>query len=415
MEETPKKRKLSDITKILIAMVAGSLVGIVVGKPAGYIGFVGDIWLTLMKMFLVPLVVCMLVKGITSMDSPETLGRIGLKIMAFYVFTTIVAGTLGVGLTTILNPGKGFTYEAASAKDVVVNEMPSIAEFFTNMFSSNIFESFSSADMMQVLIIAVIIGVAIVLLPEGKREPVRDWFWSMSDLVMSVVGIALKLAPIGVFCLMASSLGEHGIGILVSIGKILGVFYLCCALHLIVIYCVLCWIFTGINPVTFLKKAFPTFATAFSSCSSGATIPVSMDVATKNFECDETVASLGIPLGATVNKDGVAILCGVVLLFSAQAMGIPMTAAQVMNLLFVTVLVTSAGSGVPGGGLMNLMIVGTAIGMPLDIVIMVGGFYRFFDMGTTPMNCLGDMSATVIIDRLEKKRTEKFAKKQSVQ
>ena len=415
MEETPKKRKLSDITKILIAMVAGSLVGIVVGKPAGYIGFVGDIWLNLMKMFLVPLVVCMLVKGITSMDSPETLGRIGLKIMAFYVFTTIVAGTLGVGLTTILNPGKGFTYEAASAKDVVVNEMPSIAEFFTNMFSSNIFESFSSADMMQVLIIAVIIGVAIVLLPEGKREPVRDWFWSMSDLVMSVVGIALKLAPIGVFCLMASSLGEHGIGILVSIGKILGVFYLCCALHLIVIYCVLCWIFTGINPVTFLKKAFPTFATAFSSCSSGATIPVSMDVATKNFECDETVASHGIPLGATVNKDGVAILCGVVLLFSAQAMGIPMTAAQVMNLLFVTVLVTSAGSGVPGGGLMNLMIVGTAIGMPLDIVIMVGGFYRFFDMGTTPMNCLGDMSATVIIDRLEKKRTEKFAKKQSVQ
>lgn len=396
-------------------MVAGSLVGIVVGKPAGYIGFVGDIWLNLMKMFLVPLVVCMLVKGITSMDSPETLGRIGLKIMAFYVFTTIVAGTLGVGLTTILNPGKGFTYEAASAKDVVVNEMPSIAEFFTNMFSSNIFESFSSADMMQVLIIAVIIGVAIVLLPEGKREPVRDWFWSMSDLVMSVVGIALKLAPIGVFCLMASSLGEHGIGILVSIGKILGVFYLCCALHLIVIYCVLCWIFTGINPVTFLKKAFPTFATAFSSCSSGATIPVSMDVATKNFECDETVASLGIPLGATVNKDGVAILCGVVLLFSAQAMGIPMTAAQVMNLLFVTVVVTSAGSGVPGGGLMNLMIVGTAIGMPLDIVIMVGGFYRFFDMGTTPMNCLGDMSATVIIDRLEKKRTEKFAKKQSVQ
>ena len=306
MEETPKKRKLSDITKILIAMVAGSLVGIVVGKPAGYIGFVGDIWLNLMKMFLVPLVVCMLVKGITSMDSPETLGRIGLKIMAFYVFTTIVAGTLGVGLTTILNPGKGFTYEAASAKDVVVNEMPSIAEFFTNMFSSNIFESFSSADMMQVLIIAVIIGVAIVLLPEGKREPVRDWFWSMSDLVMSVVGIALKLAPIGVFCLMASSLGEHGIGILVSIGKILGVFYLCCALHLIVIYCVLCWIFTGINPVTFLKKAFPTFATAFSSCSSGATIPVSMDVATKNFECDETVASHGIPLGATVNKDGVA-------------------------------------------------------------------------------------------------------------
>ena len=123
------------------------------------------------------------------------------------------------------------------------------------------------------------------------------------------------------------------------------------------------------------------------------------------------MASLGIPLGATVNKDGVAILCGVVLIFSGQAMGIPLTITQIINILFVTTLVTSAGSGVPGGGLMNLMIVGTAVGMPLDIVLMVGGFYRFFDMGTTSMNCLGDMSATVIVDRLEKRRAAKLEKK----
>lgn len=409
-----KRKKISDITLILIAMLLGSFAGIIVGEPASHIGFIGDIWLNLMKMFLVPIVVCMLVKGISSMDSPEALGRIGIKIMAFYIVTTICAGVLGIGVTSLLNPGSGFHYEAAT-EEIVVNDMPTVANFFKSMFSSNIFATFSAGDMMQVVIISCIIGVAIVLLPEEKREPVRNWFVAMSDLVMSIINIALKLAPIGVFCLMASSLGKYGIGLLVTIGKILGTFYLCCAMHLIVVYCLLLWLLTGINPVSFLKKAFGTFATAASTCSSNAVIPVSMEVATKNFGCNESVAGLGIPLGATVNKDGVAILCGVVLIFSGQAMGIPLSVPQILNILFVTTLVTSAGSGVPGGGLMNLMIVGTAIGMPLDIVLMVGGFYRFFDMGTTSMNCLGDMSATVIVDRLEKRRAAKMERKETMQ
>lgn len=396
-------KKLSDVTLMVIAMLLGSAVGLFVGKPAAVLGFIGDIWLNMMKMFLVPIVVCMLVKGISSMDSPEELGRIGIKIVLFYVFTTVVAGAVGIGITSIIKPGSGFAYETA-AEAVEISGMPSVAGFFTSMFSKNIFASFSNADMMQVVIIACIIGVAIVMLPEGKREPVRDWFIAMSDLVMSIIKICLKVAPIGVFCLMASSLGSYGIGLLVTIAKILGVFYLCCALHLIIVYCMLLWGFTGINPVEFLKTAFPTLATAASTCSSNAVIPVSMDVTTKGFGCDDSVAGLGIPLGATINKDGVAILCGVVLIFSGQAMGIPLTISMILNILFVTTLVTSAGSGVPGGGLMNLMIVGAAIGMPLDIVIMVGGFYRFFDMGTTSMNCLGDVSATVIIDRLEKRR-----------
>ncbi|MCD8122896.1 MAG: dicarboxylate/amino acid:cation symporter [Clostridiales bacterium] len=406
-----KKKKMSDVTKILIAMVAGSAVGLIVGEPASAIGFIGDIWLNIMKMFLVCIVVCMLVKGISSMDSPEALGRIGVKFILFYVFTTLCASAIGVGMTLLLKPGVGFTYEAADVSNVTINEMPSIAQFFKSMFSTNIWKTFADADMMQVVILSCFIGVAIVLLPPEKREPVRNWFWSMTDLITSLISIALKLAPIGVFCLMASSLGQYGVGLLVTIAKILGVFYLCCILHLVVIYCMLLWGFTGINPAAFLKKAFPTFATAVSTCSSGAVIPVSMDVTTKNFECDDAVAGLGIPLGGTINKDGVAILCGVVLLFSGQAMGIPLGPQQIINLLFVTIMVTSAGSGVPGGGLMNLMIVATAIGMPLDIIMMVGGFYRLFDMGTTSMNCLGDVSATIIIDRLEKRRAAKLEKK----
>lgn len=405
-----KKKKMNDITKIVIAMLLDSVVGIIVGKPAAAIGFVGDIWLNLMKMFLVPIVVCMLVKGISSMDSPEMLGRLGLRFLVFYLFTTVCASVIGIGVTKFLNLGNGVHYEAMAAS-VKINELPGLDKFFTDMFSTNIFKSFTSGDMMQVLIISCFIGVAIVLLPPEKRDPIRSWFCSMADLMTSLITIALKLAPIGVFCLMAAALGKYGSGLLVTISQILGAFYAACFIHLILIYCLLLFAFTGISPITFLRKAFPTFATAASTCSSNAVIPVSLDVCTKNFNVAEPVASLGIPLGATVNKDGVGILCGVVLLFSANAMGIPLSTSQIVNLVFVTALVTSAGSGVPGGGLMNLMIVATAIGMPLDLVVMVGGFYRFFDMGTTSMNCLGDVSATVLIDRVEKRHEKAMAAK----
>lgn len=404
-----KLNKMSDVTKILLAMVLGAVAGIIIGEPASAIGFIGDIWLNLMKMFLVPIVICMLVKGIASMDSPADLGRIGLKIVAFYMVTTVVAALLGVGVTSVLNLGAGFHYEVAT-EEVTINSMPSIGEFFTSMFSKNIFDTFAKGDMMQVVIIAAIIGIAIVMLPENKRKPVRDWFIAMADLMISIIHIALKLAPVGVFCLMAAAMGKYGLGLLVTIAKIIAVFYACCLLHLLVVYCGILFGCAKIGPFTFIKKAFPTMATAASTCSSGAVIPVSMEVATDNFGVDNSVAGLGIPLGGTINKDGVAILCGVVLIFSAQAFGLPLTSQQIINILFVTTMVTCAGSGVPGGGLMNLMIVGTAVGIPLDIIVMVGGFYRFFDMGTTTLNCMGDVACTVAVDRLEKRRKARLEK-----
>ncbi len=403
-----KIAQLSDISKILVAMLLGSLVGIFVGEPATRIGFVGTIWINMMRMFLVPIVLCMLIKGITSMDSPKTLGRVGTRFIAFYLTTTIFASVVGLAFTYLFSPGTGFRYTATDTAGVKVAALPGVGEFFTSMFSSNIFSSFTKADMMQVLIISVIMGVAIVLLPEDKRKPVRDWFVCMADLVMSIINIALKLAPIGVFCLMASALGKYGIVLLISMGKLIGTFYIGCAIHLILVYCIILWMFTGMTPLYFLKRSMQTTVACISTCSSNAVIPVNLNVAKEQFGVDDSVAGLGISLGATINKDGVAILCGVVLLFSAQAMGITLSLDQLLNIIFVTALVTSAGSGVPGGGLMNLMIVAAAVGIPLEIVIMVGGFYRFFDMGTTTMNCLGDMSATIIIDRLEKKRAKKI-------
>ena len=247
-----KKKKMNDITKIVIAMLLGSVVGIIVGKPAAAIGFVGDIWLNLMKMFLVPIVVCMLVKGISSMDSPEMLGRLGLRFLVFYLFTTVCASVIGIGVTKFLNLGNGVHYEAMAAS-VKINELPGLDKFFTDMFSTNIFKSFTSGDMMQVLIISCFIGVAIVLLPPEKRDPIRSWFCSMADLMTSLITIALKLAPIGVFCLMAAAWAN-----------MVPVFWspfprfwepsMACFIHLILIYCLLLFAFTGISPITFAQS-----------------------------------------------------------------------------------------------------------------------------------------------------------------
>ena len=183
-----KYNKMNDITKILIAMLLGSLLGILLGEKATCIGFIGTIWLNLMKMFLVPIVICMMVKGITSMDNPKTLGRIGIRIVVFYMFTTVAASVLGLVITGVFHPGVGFQFTEGSAEAVEIAELPTVGKFFTDMFSSNIFATFNNANMMQVLIIAVIMGVAIVMLPEEKRTPVRNWFVSMAGLGMSILG-----------------------------------------------------------------------------------------------------------------------------------------------------------------------------------------------------------------------------------
>ena len=315
-----------------------------------------------MKMFLVPIVICMMVKGITSMDNPKTLGRIGIRIVVFYMFTTVAASVLGLVITGLFHPGVGFQFTEGSAEAVEIAELPTVGKFFTDMFSSNIFATFNNANMMQVLIIAVIMGVAIVMLPEEKRTPVRNWFVSMADLVMSIISIALKLAPIGVFCLMANALGKYGINLLLTMSKLLGTFYLCCILHLIVVYCLILWLFTGITPLNFLKRSFPTIAAAASTCSSAAVIPVSMNVAKEILKWKTRLQDWASRWAELLTR--MAWQCSAVLSFCSahRPWELPSRQDRVFNTIFVTALVTSTGSGVPGGGLMNLMIVASGSG-----------------------------------------------------
>ena len=394
--------------QILIAMVLGVIVGVIWGKGASCIQFIGTVWLNIIKMFIVPVVICMVVRGVSSLDSPKDLGRIGLRVIAFYVITNVFALGIGILTTVVLKPGIGFVFEAMTT-ETVDTTLPTVSSFVTGLFSTNIFATFSSGDMLQCLVIALLIGVAIVFMGE-KGKPVAAWFSNMADLCMALMDLAMRIAPVGVFCLMASAMGTYGSAFLGSMAKLIGTFYLGCLLHWLLVYALFLWINTGINPITFVEKAFATIATAVSTCSSAATVPTNLKVAKENFNVSESVANFAIPLGANMNQDGMAILIAAVMLFCAQSVGMTLTLSQIINMVVVATIVTSGSPGVPGGGISRLMIVAATMGLPLEIIAMISAFYRCFDMGTTTMSVMGDLSASIVIDRWEKKAAQKAVK-----
>lgn len=401
-------KKVSLIMQILIAMVLGVIVGVIWGKGASCIQFIGTVWLNIIKMFIVPVVICMVVRGVSSLDSPKALGRIGLRVVAFYVITNVFALGIGILTTFVLKPGIGFVFEAMTT-ETVDTTLPTVSSFVTGLFSTNIFATFSSGDMLQCLVIALLIGVAIVFMGE-KGKPVAAWFSNMADLCMALMDLAMRIAPVGVFCLMVSAMGTYGSAFLGSMAKLIGTFYLGCLLHWLLVYALFLWINTGINPITFVEKAFATIATAVSTCSSAATVPTNLKVAKENFNVSESVANFAIPLGANMNQDGMAILIAAVMLFCAQSVGMTLTLSQIINMVVVATIVTSGSPGVPGGSISRLMIVAATMGLPLEIIAMISAFYRCFDMGTTTMSVMGDLSASIVIDRWEKKAAQKAVK-----
>jgi Na+/H+-dicarboxylate symporter len=330
-------KKLQLSTQMAIAMIAGSILGIIVGPPIQHIQFIGDIWLNLLKMVIVPMVIFVVVKGISTMDSPKTLGRVGLRTFSFYTCLVLLATTVGVIVTSVLKPGIGFHFDKATkAFDVV--KVSSFREYMVSLFSPNMFSSFASGNMMQVLVISILLGIAVVYLKDQHRAAVKAWFDNMADLFMSVVVLIMKLSPIGVFCIMASALGQKGLGTFISMGKLLGVFYLSCLIQVLFICLGLLWTVTTISPFEFMKKSSSTWVAAISTCSSAAVIPVNLSVCDNEFHVSTKVSSFTIPFGVQFNQEGGSILSAAVILFSAQAIGVQFGILELIRVVLVCTL-----------------------------------------------------------------------------
>lgn len=387
--------------KIFLAMVLGSVVGLAVGPVAVHLKWIGDIWLNMLKMIIVPIVIFTVVQGITSMESPKALGRMAFRVTSYYMITTVFAVLIGVGVAEFLQPGFGFVFEKGG-KMAEVAKLTDFKTFFLAMFSDNMFASFTKGDILQILVIAILIGIAIVFMPKEKGQPIRTWFNSMSQLFMAVVGVIMDISPIGIFCLMASALGTYGFGFMGTMSKLIGAFYVACVIQAFAVYVPTVWLFAKWSPIEFLKRMNESLVFAISTCSSAAAIPINLRIAKEKFKVKDVCADFMIPFGTQINHDGSAIMLAVVMAFCMQAIGMDFTAGHLIQMVLLGVVVSMGGGGIPAAGVVKLMIVAQAFNVPLEIVAIVGSLYRLFDMGTSALNVLGDVGGVIVVDKFEK-------------
>ncbi len=401
-------KKVGLTTQVFIAMVLGSIFGLLIGEPMTKVGFIGDIWLNMIKMIVVPMVLVTIITGITSQKDTRSLGRISVRIMSYYIVSTLIATAIGITVAFIIKPGTIANFTGLASKEISGGTEITIAEFFTGMFSSNMFATFANGNILQTLVIAILIGVAILRIKnENFKVTVVNGFNALSEMVFSLIGMIMIASPIGIFFLMADSFAKYGAGIFTSMATLAGTYYIACIIHAILVYGGTLWITSGINPIKFLKDSAELWIYTIATCSSIASIPVNIKVAKEKFDVPESISGFTIPLGSQMNYDGSVLLYGVVIVFISQVVGTPLDIGTMLKVIFLSAIFSTGGGGIPGSGIVKLLVMVEAFGLPTEIVGIIAAFYRLFDMGTTTTNCLGDLAGTVFVDRLEKKSMKK--------
>ncbi|MEH6393795.1 dicarboxylate/amino acid:cation symporter [Pseudoalteromonas sp.] len=416
-----KIRSMSLTTRIMIGMFLGVAVGfifqaILAGEddyliPLGlfslpiksffvdglfHIG--GQIFIASLKMLVVPLVFVSLVCGTCSLSDPKKLGRLGGKSIGLYLITTAIAITVAITLALLVNPGEGInlpTDAAYSAK-----EAPTLAQVIIDMFPTNPIDAMASGNMLQVIVFALLFGIAMALSGSaGKRVAVV--FEDLNTVILKLVTLLMNVAPYGVFCLMAKLFTTIEVDLIVSLAKYFGVVMAALAIHAFVNYTILLKLLTGLNPIIFLKKMKHACLFGFSTSSSSATMPITLETATKKLGAKNSVASFTIPLGATINMDGTAIMQGVATVFIAQVFSVDLTISDYLMVILTATLASVGTAGVPGVGLIMLAMVLNQVGLPVEGIAIIIGVDRLLDMTRTAVNVTGDCMVTCVVAKSE--------------
>ncbi len=398
-------RKLSLATQIFIAMILGSIAGLLFGDVMVQLAFIGDIWLNCIKMIVIPMVVCTIVTGIISQEQPGALKRVSARIIAYYVVTTIFACIVGLTVASVLQPGQYANFGGLAQQEITGGAANlTFAGFLKSLFSTNIFKSFTDGNIIQTLIISIFLGVAILKMKNDHNRPImKNFFQASSEMIFSLIGMVMKASPIGVFFLMGNSFGKYGAGIFTSMDILVGTYYFACLCHILIVYGGFLGIFARLNIFKFIKNSAELWIYTISTCSSIAAIPVNIRVAKEKYNIPERISGFTVPLGSQMNTDGSVLLYGCVILFISQMIGQEMTLLQLVNVVFVSTIMSMGGGGIPRSGIVKLMIVVQAVGLPIEIVGVIAAFYHLFDMGTTTNNCLGDLVGTVVVGKAEER------------
>ena len=402
---TKQKKKMSLAMQIFIALVLAIVAGLLMQKYAdfaqSYIKPFGTIFLNLVKFIVVPIVLFSIMCGIISMRDIKKVGSIGLKTVVYYLCTTAFAITIGLvggNLFKRLFPKVAttdLTYEAAEAT--------SFMDTIVNIFPSNFISPMVEANMLQIIVMALLLGFAIIMIGEEKNARVVNACNDLNDVFMKCMEMILKLSPIGVFCLLCPVIASNGPAIIGSLAMVLLAAYICYIVHAVVVYSIAVKTMGGLSPVEFFKGMLPAIMFAFSSASSVGTLPINMECVEK-MGASKEVTSFVLPLGATINMDGTAIYQGVCAIFIAACYGIQLTLPQMLTIILTATLASIGTAGVPGAGMVMLAMVLTSVGLPVDGIALVAGVDRIFDMGRTTVNITGDASCCMIVSNLEKKK-----------
>ena len=408
--ETKQKKKIGLTTKIFIALLAGAVFGIVLCYmvPSGHVKddiivegilyVVGQGFIRLMKMLVVPLVFCSLVCGSMAIGDMKKLGTVGVRTLIFYLFTTALAITVALSVGNIINPGIGLDMSAIKSNAAEVEEMvaTSLSDTILNIIPDNPLNSLASGNMLQIIVFALIVGIILAKLGE-RTETVGNFFSQFNDIMMEMTMMVMSLAPVGVFCLIARTFANIGFSAFVPLAKYMVGVLLALAIQCFIVYLGLLKVFTGLNPFKFIKNFFPVMAFAFSTATSNATIPLSIDTLAKKMGVSKKISSFTIPLGATINMDGTAIMQGVAVVFAAQAFGIQLDMMDYLTVIGTATLASIGTAGVPSVGLVTLTMVFNSVGLPVEAIGLIMGIDRILDMTRTAVNITGDAVCTTIV------------------
>lgn len=404
-------RKLGLTSKILIGLFLGMLFGVILSKmPGSYIkdtvllggiiNVIGNGFTKAIKMMVVPLVFVSLVCGVSAMEDIKKLGRIGFKTMGFYLMTTAVAICISLALGVLLKPGAGLDLGTVASQSTTIAKNQSLSEIILNMIPSNPIEAFAKGEMLQIIFFAMLTGVSISLVGE-KAKPLKKLFECANEVCMKMVSVIMMFAPFGVFALITNTFSTVGADAMGSLVKYILVVLLGLLLHVVVVYGGSLKVFTKVSFIGFVRKFSKVAAVTFSTASSNASVPVSLELM-EEMGVSKSIRSFTIPMGATINMDGTAIMQGVAALFIAQVYGVHLGINDMLTIVLTATLASVGTAGVPGVGMIMLSMVLQSVGLPLEGIGLIMGVERIIDMFRTTVNVMGDNTCTLVVASSEK-------------
>ncbi|HSH49820.1 MAG TPA: dicarboxylate/amino acid:cation symporter [Halomonas sp.] len=392
------------IVRVSIALVLGLIVGLLGGQQAAdWLAPLGDLLLRLLKFLIVPIVLFTLMVGINQANI-GSMGRVGRKLLGYYVATSALAIVVGLVVASILKPGSGMALDRGA--EVAVPDNPGFVKVLLNIVPDNIFTAFAELNLLGIIFTAIVFGVALLKLRESEAhaelgEHLYRVVEALGEITLKVMAGVLQYVPIGVFAIVAKTAGEQGIATILSLGDMVLVLYLALLVHL-ALYCALMRLF-GVRLRDFFREARTPMATAFATQSSSGTLPLSLEAA-RRLAIPKSIYGFSLPLGATINMDGAAIRIAISAVFAANVVGTPLDLITMVEIVLIGTLTSIGTAGVPGAGIVMIATVFAQVGLPIETVALLVSIDALVGMGATGLNVTGDLVGTAIIARSERRR-----------